>query len=327
LYIYGNLKSLQKILNQKIMENNREPKKRTAPIIWGAVLITVGLIWMLCATGLICLSFERLFRYIVPFSMIVCGIILLVKNRLYKIICLAVSVVLFILLLIFNGSCRERKCADTREFSRWNRHEWRFGDRHHRFDTRASFDVELKNGVVKVEIAAGAVELKAGKTTDNYLDVYKNGELKESFTAAGEKEVRTKKEHNKGVELETAFNTKDLYDIEFALGAANAELNLAEYKVKNVEIEMGASNVDLTLGNNVENVTVKIESGAGSATIRIPKSSRCSVQKESFLTNKEFDGFIKDNDGVYKTDNFESAKNTVAIEFEGALSDLKIERY
>ncbi|MDR0762992.1 MAG: hypothetical protein LBF01_00660 [Bacteroidales bacterium] len=315
------------------MENNQEPKKRTAPIIWGAVLITVGLIWILCAAHIIHLSFVGLFKYVVPFSMIVCGIILLVKNRLYKIICLAVSIVLFILLLIFNGSCRERRDCGNREFfsgrrgvisDRLDRHERQRHGKHHHFDTRAKFDVELENGVVKVEVAAGVAELKAGKTTENYLDIYKDGKLKESFTAAGEKEIRVNK--RKGVELEMAFNATSLYDMEFELGVVNSELNLAPYKVQNLKVETGVSDVNLTLGDKVEHIAVKIETGVGSVTIRVPKGSGCSVENGGFLVDKDLPDFKK-VDGVYKTDNFDNVKNKIAIVFEGALSELKIERY
>ena len=310
------------------MENNQDSKKRTAPVIWGVVLITVGIIWMLCAAGIIRLSIAGWIRYIVPFSMIVCGIILLVKNRLYKIICLSASIILFLLLLIFNGSCREHHRGDYKcDLLRFDRHELRNkGYHHHRLDVRAKFDVELKSDVVKVEVEAGAAELKAGKTTENYLDVYRDGELKESFAAAGEKEIYTKNGYHEGVELEMAFNTTSVYDMQFKLGAVGSELDLAPYKVRNVEVEIGASGVNLTLGDKVKNVEVKVESGAGSVTIRVPKSSGCSVLSEGFLIDKELPDFKKVN-GVYKTDNFENAEQRVEIMFEGAVSNLKIERY
>jgi hypothetical protein len=307
------------------MENDQKPKKHIAPVIWGAVLITVGVIWMLCAAHIIRLSFEGLFKYIVPFSMIVCGIILLVKNKTYKIICLAASIVLFILFLIFNSNYEKRSSnLEQDDLSHSDRREWR---KHQYFDTRAKFDVELKNDVVKVEATAGAAKLKAGGITENYLDVYRNGELRKSFTAAGEKEIHANRGRHKSVELEMAFNATSMYDMQFEFGAISSELDLTPYKVRNIEVEMGASDLNLTIGDKVEDVAVKIESGAGSITVRVPISSRCSVlASESFLVGKSLPDFKK-IDGMYKTDNFESAKNTVAIVFEGAVSDLKIERY
>jgi hypothetical protein len=157
------------------------------------------------------------------------------------------------------------------------------------------------------------------------LDIYRDGELKEEFTVPGKKKIRTKKGH-KSVELEMAFDTVSLYEMQFEFGAVASELNLAPYKVWNVDIEMGASAVDLKLGDKVGTVTVKVESGAGSIKILVPKNSGCSVASEGFLVDKDLPDFKK-IDGVYKTDNFENAKQTVVIVFEGAVSDFRIERY
>ncbi|MDR1739743.1 MAG: hypothetical protein LBR45_03205 [Bacteroidales bacterium] len=312
------------------MENNEKPvkenKKISASFTWGMILIAAGIIWLLCALDCINLSFSNIIRYIIPFGLIICGATLLIKNKTAKIITIAVCFLVFLLLVIFTGG-KDRH------------HERHCGNHHFRAEhrglvyhggMRAEFDVEIReNGVVELEVAAGAAALNAtGKITGNNLDIYKNDELKESISAdVKEKKIFVKGNEDKGsFNLEMALNNTSIYELSLELGAVASNLDISAYKVQKLDIETGASSVEVTLGDKMDKVNVEIEAGAGDITLRIPKNSGCKVVSEGFLVEKELPEFTK-VDGAFQTENFATSTKTVFVKFEGAVSNLEVVRY
>ncbi len=315
------------------MENTekqiKENKKCGASFIWGTILIAVGIIWLLCVLDYIHLSFSDIIRYIIPFGLIICGATLLIKNKTAKFVTIAACFAVFLLLVIFTD-------GKTRHHERhWGKHYGRhYFKGQHRGSVyhgmRAEFDVEVKdNGVIELEVTAGAAALNAtGRITENNLDIYKNDELKESISAdVKEKKVFVKEIKDKDYfDLEMALNSTSTYELLLELGAVASNLDISAYKVQKLDIETGASSVEVTLGDKVDKVNVEVEAGAGNIKLRIPKNSGCRVVSEGFLVEKELPEFTK-VDGAFQTENFATSTKIIFVKFEGAISNLEVVRY
>jgi hypothetical protein len=310
---------------------HRHKPHSDAGIIAGVVLIFIGILWTLDIADIIRLSFRQLFKYIVPLGMVVCGVLLTVKNKLIKWIIFAACLLFLLIMMAVKGNIS--------------------GDVHHSFsknidkkieksfyfdndkdcknisNTRAEFEVEVKeNGIVDLEISAGAAELKSGKITTNYLDIYRDSELFKSIDNTGKNEIFLKAKTKHDIAIDFALNDHSIYNLSFEIGAVDADLDLSPYCVKKCDIEMGAANVDVKFGNNLSKIDVDIEMGAGNIILRIPKESGCVLDVESFLIDKTLSGFSK-KDGKYYTENYQNVKNTISIKLEGAVSKFEITRY
>jgi hypothetical protein len=128
-------------------------------------------------------------------------------------------------------------------------------------------------------------------------------------------------------DVEIKLNPKLLWDLRINVGAANMDLDLSDFIIRKVDIEGGASSVDLKLGSKYENTEVSIESGASSITIHIPKEFACQVKTSTVLSSKDLPGFNKVSDGTYVTENFSGSAKNIVINVDAAVSSLTVNRY
>jgi hypothetical protein len=105
------------------------------------------------------------------------------------------------------------------------------------------------------------------------------------------------------------------------------DLDLTDFVIRKVNIDGGASSIDLRLGKRSDMVEVDIESGASSITIDIPDEFACEVRTSTVLSSKSLDGFNKVGSGNYITENFSSEARNILINIDAAVSSLTINRY
>lgn len=111
------------------------------------------------------------------------------------------------------------------------------------------------------------------------------------------------------------------------LGAAQANLELSDFKVKEVAVKGGASGIDMTLGTRYPKVNVDIEAGASSIVLRIPEEAGCRVQMKTVLAGKELDGFVREERNLYYTPGFASKDVQIRVNVRAAVANFKVERY
>lgn len=111
------------------------------------------------------------------------------------------------------------------------------------------------------------------------------------------------------------------------IGAAALELDLRSFKVKEITIDGGASEIELKIGNNIKRTDVMINAGAASIEIKIPVECACEVETSTILSSHDFKGFNKIKKGLYQTDNFSDSANQIFIDVDAAVSSLEIVRY
>lgn len=124
------------------------------------------------------------------------------------------------------------------------------------------------------------------------------------------------------------LNQLPSWNLDIKTGAAKVALDAKDIKLKELEIEGGASSMDVTIGKLEEKVNVDITGAVSNITIKIPEDAYCELSTETILNNRRYKGFIKSNNGTYVTNAEKSNVSCwIYIDITAALSNIKIEKY
>ncbi len=144
--------------------------------------------------------------------------------------------------------------------------------------------------------------------------------------------IDTKKHHSfklnkkKNYKGKLMLNEEPVWNIDVDAGATRLDFDLETFKVKKVNIDAGAADIDITIGDKYPDVKVSVDAGASDITIRVPKGSGCKVNMDTFLADKSLSGFDK-TDGMYVTSNYNEADNKIFIDLNSAISNVSVVRY
>jgi hypothetical protein len=127
--------------------------------------------------------------------------------------------------------------------------------------------------------------------------------------------------------VDVHLNTKPIWTMDVGLGAGQGELDLSAYAVKQLKVEGGAIDIDLKLGAKADQSDVKLDVGAASVTIRVPKEVGCKIKKDGALNLNKLDDFTDVGGGEYLSPGYDAAKKKMLIRFDGGISSFKVVRY
>lgn len=149
---------------------------------------------------------------------------------------------------------------------------------------------------------------------------------KVSFRMKSQKNIRlNEKGLNRKVTLK--LNTEPVWDIDMEIGAGDVKYDLTSYKVAKINLETGASNIDLKMGDLMSESTVKIESGVANINIQVPEGVGCEIRMDGALNAKNFTGFTKIKSDLYRTEGFDNAAKKIYINTDSGMSNFTVRRY
>jgi hypothetical protein len=123
------------------------------------------------------------------------------------------------------------------------------------------------------------------------------------------------------------LNTKPEWDIDVKTGASSLDFDLSKFKIRSLELNGGAAEFKVTLGQPLAISNIKVNTGVSEVNIRIPKDAACRIRKNSGLSSTDFQGFVKQKDKSYETPGFATAKNKYYINIQGGISEFNVTRY
>jgi hypothetical protein len=94
-----------------------------------------------------------------------------------------------------------------------------------------------------------------------------------------------------------------------------------------MKLDMGAASLELKLGDKYPETMVDVDAGASSVEILVPDSSGCEIKADVSISSKDFKGFRKIHSNLYRTENFETAKNKIYISLDAGVSSIEVRRY
>ena len=297
---------------------------RAGRLFWGALFIVVGAFLLLERLNIF--TFDWDFGWnIWPLALILLGIALLVKNQRVRVISavLGAVVLAFFLLsvLSFNWPFGGRS-ADRVPVSQ---------------EFMEPFDPAVEHASFSLEAAAGTfvigdttTYLVAASTRSDFvgydLSVERDSGRAEARLVLKEGNVRfhgTRGTNRADVHL----NEAPVWDIEVDAGAAKVEADLTRFIVEKMNIDVGASSVQLKLGARAERSDISVDAGASSIRISVPESTGCEVTVDAAISSKHLPGFQRSGEGVYRTDNFDASDHKIFVTIDAGVSSIRVTRY
>lgn len=211
----------------------------------------------------------------------------------------------------------------------------------HRSPRNSSFTAPYQDTVkkAKLTISGGATVYKLKDTTSNLFDAdvnyqWGNYSLRNTSKEGMEMLVFSMNSHGRewsfdgdGNEAVMRLNKNPVWDIQIETGAGETDLDLKPFKVNSLTFKGGAASFEAELGEPDSLTTITAETGAAEVDIKIPASAGCRIEVQSGLSSRDFDGFTKQPDGSYTTNNYHSSPRKFHIYLKGGLSDFQVKRY
>ncbi len=127
--------------------------------------------------------------------------------------------------------------------------------------------------------------------------------------------------------VELYLNTKPVWEMNLKLGAGEMDFDLKDYKIRTLNFDGGAADINFKIGDLLPITDVNVKTGIADVKISIPESSGCRIKTKTGLSSKDFSGFKMISEGVYETANYQSSTKKIFINFDGGLSSFEVERY
>lgn len=127
--------------------------------------------------------------------------------------------------------------------------------------------------------------------------------------------------------VDVHLNSKPVWSMDIALGAGQGNLDLSAYAVKKLTVGVGAADLDLKLGAKADQTDVKLDVGAASVTVHVPKEVGCRIRKDGALNLEQLDDFTDVGGGEFVSPGYDAAAKKMMIRFDGGVSSFKVVRY
>lgn len=305
-------------------------------VFWGVILIIIGSLFILKNLDIIYFNWGSLLR-LWPVLLILWGIsIIPVKNGIKVLLSLVVVAISIILIV------------NSHHYS--NGWSIRFGDldyeyRHEEDHNRSrdwesqsifeEFDENIDFAYLSFDAAIGNFSLNQG--TNRLIEFEKEGNLGPYYIDSKENDNKVfirlglENDNFRGKNFENnaiiRLNPEPIWELDIDVGAADIEMDLSDFMVRKLEIDGGASSIDVRIGNLYQETELNIDAGASSINLWLPIELGCKIDATTVLTSRNYEGFEKTESGIYQTNNFEEADNKIYITLDAAIASLNFRRY
>ena len=114
-------------------------------------------------------------------------------------------------------------------------------------------------------------------------------------------------------------------DLRVDAGASRAVLDLRDLRVRNVELQTGASEARILLPRAAGITTVRAQTGAASLTIEVPSGVAARIRTRMALGSTQIDqARFPPSSGGYESPDYTTAANRVEIDVQGGVGSLRV---
>lgn len=315
-------------------------------VFWGVLFILIGLLFVLKNLNILDFSWYQ-FLNLWPLLLVLWGIAMLPIKGVIKLILSLTMVAMGIYLVnTYDPGCRI-KFHSPRFYWHGNRSEWRDSHRDHENNVKSDdtdwetqllsipYSAEISKATLQLDAAAGEFYLQ--KTSDELIEVRKEGNI-------GSYSLTSQKSHDSQVlnlsmeqatirvnrlkhRVEIKLHEKPVWDLDMDIGAASVDMDLSPFKINRINIDGGASEIQMKLGSLYPEINVVVDAGVSSIVIEVPEDSGCRIKTSTVLSGKNIRGFKKTGSGRYETENFVDSENKILINIDVAGSKIEVRRY
>lgn len=300
---------------------------KNGQMFWGFFCLTLGALFLIDRYDIFYASYDFVWKFW-PFIFIIWGLQVMLKNHKLR---PAVSALfgIYLALLIY-GSLANASYLYQIDFDEdgYVFRDKSYTEQYNNDIDYASFQLNGGAGEFDIDEGSSDILIDAGVKGSAELYSYKNfmngnfAEIKVSVDKGGTS-LFDSDTHSR---FFAKLNTEPVWNLYLNMGACENDLDLKNHKIKYLQINTGASNTFIKLGDKYDRTEVKINMGAASCQILIPESSGCKVMGNMPLLSKELDNFIEVGSDYY-TKNYKTAENLIKIEVNGAIGEILVDTY
>jgi len=316
-------------------------------IFWGILLVAIGGLFILDNLDLLNFSFRALVD-LWPLLLVGWGVSILPVKSIYK----TVAALVIVVFALFYASTTDKdfwwENNNFQGFKHGNFHvqnTWddndeesnnKDDDTYYTFQFDEEVDSSITEAKLEMDVAAGKFIIDEA-VNDHIIDfdaysnigpynsnMVTNGNKAEIFINMEDGIIKNGTNRNRAT---VKLNPKILWDLHLNIGAADFRGDFKKFKVSNIDIDGGASSIKLKLSNLQQKTHIKMDAAAASIKLDIPMDAGCKIEVESFLVDLDLEGFTKNDDGDYISNNFSESSQKVFIEMDAAISHFTIRRY
>lgn len=303
----------------------------------GIWFVFIGLILLLHNLHVIDFNLWAVFKYW-PLLIIIVGINLMVQKRTYGPYVKIGSNLVLLAWVLYVGITSKSSSWQESIFTQRTENYNDEGDSAAYANTvSVPFEENYKEAKFEFNGGAGTFDFQSNPSDDlitaNSPDKYMGLNLvtdhvgdKHTITLNAKRIGKKSKKNIETVNLNLQPNT--LWDIELNYGAATLSGDISHLGFKKLEINTGASTMELKLGSpKIALSKITIETGASTIHLKIPKEAAIMVTHSSVLSSNSFEGFETNSKGLAMTKDYDKAANKYEINVEGAANTFTISRY
>jgi len=129
-------------------------------------------------------------------------------------------------------------------------------------------------------------------------------------------------------EWEVKLTDRIPIDLRVYVKASHADFDFSELKIRDFDLEAKAADIDVKIGNLVDEITARITSRASKLSISLPDDMGLRIENHTNLSSTSFSWLtLEETDDGYQTQDFDQASQKLTLYLEGLLTKLKINKY
>lgn len=280
----------------------------------GLFLIILGGLFLLVNLGYI--SFNIFFSILDlwPLLLVVAGVNIIFNKR--PIVALITWIIFFIILILYGSFYGGRDMGSSGE--NINTSFFKLAE-----TSRGKLDLDI--GAAKINIASEKNDLLKldgyGRQLD-YEHSLKNDDKIAIFDFAN-KNFSPITSNKTSSNYNFKLNENVIWDLDLNLGAISGILNLKNISVESIDLDIGAGDLDIILGDKHDSPNLKINGGVSNLSIAIPKTAGIKIKLDGALNKTDMDNLDLDKVGdYYISPNYE--EKDVKIDFYTSMGVGKI---
>lgn len=281
---------------------------KNSKIGFGVFLLTGGLIWILANFGVINWSILNSIIDLWPLIFVVIGVNIIFRKNGYV---RAGTWMLFLAVLIAYPYFFESGYSGGTPA---NREQIEI--------TEAYDNAELKISLVgtKLELAAQDRNLLNASVSDPDVmfqpPVFDHSASRAMFNFRRDKKhFTTRMFENKNYRNEFKLGKSAVWDTTINVVAVNGMLDMSELKVRDVDIDLVAGNLDIAFGDNYESMKARIDAVAAELDVAVPESAGVKVKVNGVFSSNHIRDLGWEKDGsYYVSPGYDKAENKINLD-------------
>ena len=307
----------------------RGGSRRSFPggIIIPTILVVLGILFLLSNFGVISGDFWTSLWRFWPLILVLLGIeIILGVTRGWVSIVLALLAVGIVVVLGFALAFGFRSAGG------WSWREQASQEWEVELGDIAEAEVLIKFGAGEVDI--GSLPSRSTKLMEGDLkyDRSRGDPIKELEQRDGKGILTLSAAPGKGVQIgvggeewDIKFSRNIPLDLSLEIGAASVDLDLESLNIRNLRLQVGASDVKVVFPESAGTTTATIKAGVARIILDIPEGVAARINTDLGLSSLDIDkGRFKKSDGYYVSPGYETAKNRLDLSIDTGVASVTI---